>query len=80
MKVWITKYVLARGIFEIDVNRLSDDGETGYGETWLDVYRGEGREWHRTKEYAIKKAKEIRQRKIENLKKQIKKLEEMKFE
>ena len=37
-------------------------------------------EYHETKESAIQKAEEMRQKKIESLKKQIKKLEEMRFE
>lgn len=80
MKVWITKYALTKGI-------LQEEGETFKGNPnylmvkgyYSDFY-GEGNEWHRTKESAIKKAEEMRQKKIASLKKQIEKLEKMKFE
>lgn len=40
---------------------------------------GEGREWHRTLEGARKRAEIMRMAKIANLKKQIAKLEKLKF-
>ena len=80
MKVWITKYALTRGIFEMEVKSQSKDGTAVYGKAWDDCYRGEGKEWHRTKESAIQKTEEMRQKKIDSLKKQIEKLERMKFE
>lgn len=79
MKVWITKYALTRGVFEMEVESQSEDGTAVYGKSLNDCYHGEGREWHRTKVSAIKKAEEMRQKKIESLKKQIKKLEQLKF-
>ena len=80
MKVWITKYALTKGIIEAD-------GEP-YGLEWVSASWDNGYkcndfkqgEWFDTKERAIKKAEEMCQKKIENLKKQIKKLEEMRFE
>ena len=80
MKVWITKYALTDGIIEAE-------GEP-YGLEWVlaswdngcrcnDFEQGE---WFDTKERAIQKAEEMRQKKIASLKKQIKKLEEMRFE
>jgi hypothetical protein len=42
-------------------------------------YFGEGKEWHLTKDDAIKRANEVRLKKIELLKKQIAKLEKMDF-
>lgn len=79
MKVWITKYALTRGVFEMEVKSQSEDGTAVYGKSWDDYYRGEGREWHRTKVSAIKKAEEMRQKKIASLLKQIEKLKQMKF-
>lgn len=46
----------------------------------IQYYHGKGDEWHETKESAIAKAEEIRKKKINSLKKQIEKLEKMKFE
>ena len=80
MKVWITKYALTDGIIEAE-------GEP-YGLEWVSASWDNGclcndfeqGEWFDTKERAIKKAEEMRQKKIESLKKQIKKLEGMRFE
>ncbi len=81
MKVWITKYALTQGIYEIeaercinvDENMISDINTKGM------LYHGEGREWHILKENAIKKAEKMKLDKISSLKKQIIKLENMKF-
>ena len=80
MKVWITKYALTDGIIEAE-------GEP-YGLEWVSAswdsgYRCgdfEQGEWFDTKERAIKKAEEMRQKKIASLKNQIEKLERMRFE
>ena len=80
MKVWITEYALTKGIFEMEVESMSEDGKSVYGKAWNDCYSGEGKKWHRTKKAAIDKAEEMRQKKIASLKKQIEKLEGMKFE
>ena len=80
MKVWITKYALSRGIFEMDAERQSEDGKSVYGKAWEQCYHGQGVEWHKTKAAAIARAKEMRKKKIASLKKQIEKLENMKFE
>lgn len=80
MKVWITKYALTSGIVEIE-GEITESGSLYDMRSSLPMYyHGEGKEWHRTKESAIKKAEEMRQKKIESLKKQIKKLEEMKID
>ena len=80
MKVWITKYALTDGIIEAE-------GEP-YGLEWVSASWDNGcrcndfeqGEWFDTKERAIKKAEEMRQKKIASMKKQIKKLERMRFE
>lgn len=79
MKVWITKYALTQGIFEAE----ADESEIFRGMIAVspfEFYHGEGKEWHKTKESAISRAEEMRKKKISSLKKQIKKLENMKFE
>jgi len=45
-----------------------------------EYYHDEGKDWHTDKESAIKKAEEMKQKKIKSLKRQIEKLENMKFE
>lgn len=80
MKVWVVKHALTQGILEMDVERQSDDGKTVYGRAWNQSYRGQGIEWCKTKSAAIERAKEMRDKKIISLKKQIEKLENMRFE
>lgn len=76
MKVWITKYALTKGIFEIDA-RITDD--YAFGGTVYECYIREGNEWHRTYEAAVHKAEEMRDKKIESLEKKFDKLKKMKF-
>lgn len=81
MKVWITKYALTQGIFEKEAKECDRPGMISIDEGYGCVYfHDEGKDWCRTRESAIKRAEEMRQKKIASLKKQIKKLEEMKFE
>lgn len=80
MKVWITKYALSTGIFEMDVEMQSEDGKTVYGKSWEQIFRGQGVEWCKTKAEAIARGEEMKKKKIDSLKKQIEKLEKMKFE
>ena len=80
MKVWITKYALTTGIYEIEAEITENGSAYDMHASLPTFYHKEGKDWHRTKESAIKKAEEMRQKKIESLKKQIEKLEEMRFE
>ena len=84
IKAYVTKYVLTQGILEVDAeicmnvseDMLSYRGSGGF----IEFCHGEGKEWHKTKEEAILRANKLRDTKINNIKKQIKKLEDMKFE
>lgn len=80
MKVWIAKYALTKGIFEMDVESQSEDGKSVYGKAWNQCFYGQGVEWCETKSAAIARAEEMRKKKIASLKKQIEKLENMTFE
>lgn len=81
MKVWITKYALTQGIVEAEAKKTSNDSvsinikDLAFPTNWF--YKGD---WHENKNDAIKKAEEMRQKKNASLKKQIEKLEEMRFE
>ena len=80
MKVWITKYALTDGIIEAEGESC---GLEWVSASWDNGYRCndfEQGEWFDTKERAIQKAEEIRQKKIASLKKQIEELEGMRFE
>ena len=79
MKAWITKYALTNGIIETE-------GETNILGNFLITEGLYKNKWFSSddcfanKESAIRKSEEMRQKKIESLKKQIKKLEGMRFE
>lgn len=79
MKVYITKYALSTGIIETDdaeicSNIISGDmiSSKKYGYFY-------GNDWHKKKEDAVLRAEVMRIKKIESLKKQIEKLDKMKF-
>lgn len=72
--VYISKYALTVGVFKETVDVCGDLVLWG---THKSAYKGE---WWRNKEDAIKKAEEMRQKKIASLKKKITKLENLKFE
>lgn len=80
-KICLTKWIYETEVYE---NCLRSDfsgnmisiREKGY----VSYFHGKGNEWHTTKESAINKAEEIQKKKIDSLKKQIEKLEKMKFE
>jgi hypothetical protein len=85
---WITKYALTKGIIQAEVEECGNAlGEFGgmiflykkSGESWPQYFHGEGKEWHRTHEAALKKADEMRQAKIKSLQKQIAKLQGVEF-
>lgn len=78
MKVWITKYALTKGIFEKEVEGCGD-GMAKESENHFPTYY-HGTEWHVDRQSAIEKSEEMRQKKIASLKKQIEKLERMKFD
>ena len=65
MKVWITKYALTKGIYEAEADNCCHDGMVVVG---YNCYHGEGKEWCMTREEAVHRAEEMRQKKIENLK------------
>lgn len=77
---YISKYALSVGIKTI-VAEVSADGVVyNTANRWQEFYHGEGREWHRTRESAVADAEARRVAKIASLKKQITKLEKLRFE
>lgn len=78
MKVWITKYALTKGIFGLDV--FDDCIPIAIGKHSLECYNSDDKEWCRTREEAVLIAEDMKETEIEHLKKQIEKLEKMKFE
>lgn len=79
MKVWVTKCVFTQGIRVVDV--MVPGGASTVVRTpspYVQFFYGS--DWHLTKEAAIQEAEKMRLKKIASLKKQIVKLEEMRFE
>lgn len=83
MKVWITKYALTKGIYEVAVINSQDD-ENSVGVYCPNLPYSHQRlykpDWHETHEEAVARADEMRLKKIESLQKQINNLENLKFE
>ena len=75
MKYFITKYALSVGIEEIECQDTTDP-RVKRGDKWNYFHNGD---WHDTREVAIKRAEEMRCKKIASLKKSIAKLEKLKF-
>lgn len=81
MIAWITKYALTQGIqckelkTFVDYPHMAVDESEKYGIP----FHGIGDQWHLTPESALHRAEEMRYKKIESLKKQIKKLEALKI-
>lgn len=76
---WVTQYALTDGIIVVNGEVCNDinSGMLSYGDN--DNYYAHGNNWHRTQESAIKRAEEMRDKKICSLKRQITKLENMNF-
>jgi hypothetical protein len=79
LTVFVTKYALTDGIQEkqVTLNESFPNMVTGSG--MFEHYHGEGKNWHRTRVGAIKRAEDMRVKKIESLQKSIKKMEQMRF-
>lgn len=83
IEVWVTKYALTSGIFRVNAKICSNVSSSmiSYRESnaRFDQY-AHGNDWHKTEVEAIARAEQMRTKKIASLKKQIAKLEAMKFE
>lgn len=80
IKVWITKYALTAGIKEVQVERSAVDGGMVVHRSngWSSYYhKGQ---WHTDRKQAVAKAEAMRKRKIASLKKQLERLESLRFE
>ena len=80
--VYITKYALTKGIYEIVAVQGESHPESIQQKTLpgeMSICLHEGQDWHRTYSSACNRAKQMRDEKIDSLSKQIAKLEKMKF-
>ena len=80
-KAWVTRYALTEGIWIGEAESSKEyPGMIGfYRDNPVSLLYLHGNDWHRTEESAIKRAEEMRARKIESLRKKIAKLESMTF-
>ena len=77
---YITKYALTDGIIEVqdavhrgaDMIAVKSIGSHAY-------FHKEGRDWHYTKDSAIKQAEKMREAKIKSIEKQKQRIEQLKF-
>lgn len=80
MKVWITKYALTQGVYEVE-------GEASFRDGMFCVPRSEKSfaayyhkpDWHETKEEAIAQAEKMREAKVKSLERQLAKIQAMQF-
>lgn len=79
MKVFITKYALTVGIQEIN-GELYAEGRAVMWGAYHESAHGEGKDWHRTRDGAVARAKLMRDKKIIAMKARIAKLEKMTWE
>lgn len=79
MTVWITKYALTSGLIEVKAKEVCPEAVEVKNGKWRGSWFW-GNDWHTTKEAAIAKAEEMREKKIKSLRKQLEKLEKMRFE
>ncbi len=76
--VWITKYLFTQGIFSTTVEDCSDNDRM-VKDTVSSLCYYHGNEWHRTREAAVKRAENMRKKKIASLKKSIEKIKKLDF-
>lgn len=78
IKAWVTKYALTSGIEVVEgvVNHDISSKMFTWGQ-WSNAHR---KDWHRSEQEAMARAEQMRQQKIESLRKSIKKLEALKFQ
>lgn len=73
--VYVTKYALTQGILKVEVEACDDDPRTSamvcYKGWGMNTYfHGEGRDWHRTFDQAVKRARKMQEAKLKSLDKQ----------
>lgn len=79
IEAFITKYWDTRGIFKVFAEKTESKHRIKSIGKKSEVYKGEGRHWHRSLDSARARAEYLRQRKIRSIKQQLVKYERMKF-
>ena len=82
MKAWITKHALTAGVLEVNGTLANTSPEMfcyTVERSGKQYAHGKGRDWHITKEGALKRAEAMRLAKITSLLKRLEKLRDMEF-
>ena len=82
MKVWITTHALTSGIRVIDAELGSGENTVFWkneGAWGMSSAYGEGKNWHRSEDSALKRAENMRKNKIVSLRLALSKYEKMRF-
>lgn len=81
MKVWISRYALSKGIYQVEAQQGSNPSMVTVGSgIGTQYFHGEGRDWHLTREGAVARAEAMKFAKLASLRKQLRKLEQTTFE
>lgn len=75
--VWITKYALTKGIYEKEVQETNFKDMVSVPNSIESFHKPH---WHESKEEALKQAETMRAKRIISLKKEVRKLEDLKFQ
>lgn len=79
-KVYITKYALTQGIFEKEIQDIKGGMVIVHSPCSInDVLYFHGKDWHLSRDEAVKRAEQMRASKIKSLKKAITDLEALTF-
>lgn len=77
-KVFVTKYALTTGIFEVEAKVSDGMASFKRGESYFMEFAHRN-EFHLTREAAVARAEEMRIKKLQSIDKQIKKISAIKF-
>lgn len=80
--VWVTKYALTSGIFEVDARHCletSDKMIEVKGEGAFSTAHYHKPDWHTSREDAVARACEMRDKKVSSMEKKLKRLRDMEF-
>lgn len=77
MKIWNSRYALTEGLIEQEGEDVGND-TVKIGP--MQYLLGEGKDWHRTRKSAVARAEAMRKDKIASVKKQLARLEALRFD
>jgi hypothetical protein len=79
MKAWITRYALTTGILEVTCENPGDSNTIRFRRPGYTEQAAYGKDWHRTREAAVRHAEAMRVKKVASLQRSIEKLSKLEF-